>query len=192
MSAGRRAGPPGARAWLLALALGLAPPLAAEAPPLGRLFTTPEERALLDELRRQARLPAPPPAQVMATPAAPPPPPPAPRGSLTLDGYVIRGDGGRTVWVNRESSTGGALLGAEAVVEPPRRAGAGVRVEAADGTSALLRPGQTLPAGEARVQEGYLLPAPAPAASGRSPAPAGATDPRPGAAPGQARTGGRP
>jgi len=163
--------------WALLIVIALwapAPPVAAD-PTLGRLFSTPEERARLDEARRLAHLPPAPPTLADTAEArveSPPPPPPAPppRGSLAVDGYVIRGDGGSTVWVNRESSTGGPLLGVEAVVEPPQRPGVGVHLQAADGTRLLLRPGQSLPEGEAIVREGYLSPAPAatpvPAADG--------------------------
>jgi len=158
---------PALQRWLFALltAGGVTATAAAETPSLGRLFSTPEERARLDEARRQARLPAPeqmsPGEIAVAAPLEPPPPPP-PRGTLAVDGYVVRGDGTTTVWVNREGSMGGPLLGVDAVVEPPRRAGVGARVHAPDGTSVLLRPGQSLPAGETEVREGYLLPVPAP------------------------------
>ncbi|HAZ61929.1 MAG TPA: hypothetical protein DCY89_10195 [Gammaproteobacteria bacterium] len=154
--------------FVLLAACWVASAAAAEAPSLGRLFSTPEERARLDEARRQARLPAwmqmsPEEGAVAAPPGPPePPPPPPPRGTLAVDGYVLRGDGATTVWVNREGSTGGPLLGVDAAVEPPGRAGVGARVLAPDGTSVLLRPGQSLPAGETEVREGYLLPTPEP------------------------------
>jgi hypothetical protein len=132
---------------------------------LGRLFSTPEERARIDEARRRARLPPAPVVQPeaelveqeeLAEPAPPPAPPP--RGSLTVDGYVLRGQGPATVWVNGETSPGGPLLGTDATVMPPRRHGEGAYIETADGARALLRPGQVLPEGDDRVQEAWLLP----------------------------------
>lgn len=78
---------------LLALPAG-----AAEPPPLGRLFNTPEQRAQLDAQRYGAAQPA---APVEATsPAPPPPPPPAP---LVLNGVVRPARGAATVWLNQEA-----------------------------------------------------------------------------------------
>ena len=62
---------------------------AADAPGLGRLFFTPEQRAALDE-RRKARLPD--------KPAALPPSP-----TTRVDGYVRRAGGKSTVWIDGQA-----------------------------------------------------------------------------------------
>lgn len=75
------------------LALACAAPSRAE--PLGRLFLTPERRALLDRQRQANVL-----QQVESAEGA----------SMSLDGIVTRSTGKRTVWVNgrtqNESETG--------------------------------------------------------------------------------------
>lgn len=76
------------------LALGAAT-AAAEAPPdaaeqLGRLFTTPEQRRLLDRSRTET-----------AAPATPPPAPAPPRPRETrLDGIVLRGERPVACWLD--------------------------------------------------------------------------------------------
>ncbi len=78
------------RAGALAfIALSLAAP-AAGAQELGRLFLTPEQRTGLDA-RRKARVPDKPEAVAMAVPVR------------RIDGYVQRGGGKSTVWVNGEA-----------------------------------------------------------------------------------------
>lgn len=80
----------------LLLVLMLLPGIAVAADSLGRLFTTPAERASLDYLRQSRKaevLEADKPAE--ATPAVP--------SSISVQGYVKRGDGTKgTVWVNQK------------------------------------------------------------------------------------------
>lgn len=86
------------RIALCMLAATLAPPLparAAEPPPLGRLFNTPQQRAQLDAQRYGVAQPAQP------AEAAPPPPSP-PQPPLVLDGVVRPAGGKATVWLNQE------------------------------------------------------------------------------------------
>lgn len=102
--------------WLLALFLfSCSASLASDLPPVGRLLSTPTQRAQLDQLRhdtgkplpprpnfpdesiirpqiRQAPLPV---SKEVAQPEAPPPP-------QHFNGFVVRSDGPATVWVNRE------------------------------------------------------------------------------------------
>ena len=81
------------KAWLFGMA-GFALAAAAfscGAQELGRLFFTPEQRAALDG-RRRARVPDKPAAAPMV--ASP---------TTRLDGFVRRGEGRSTVWVNGES-----------------------------------------------------------------------------------------
>jgi len=94
---------------LLPLLLALcaaAPACAVEtAPPLGRLFLTPEARASLERQRqlnlREARS--------------------IEGGSLRLDGIVVRSSGKTTVWVNNQPQTENALDTGVAVATSPRR-----------------------------------------------------------------------
>lgn len=72
---------------------------ATAAAPGGRLFTTPAERAKLDNLRQTSKLPSPEELlddgneEISITPAMP--------GSVSVQGYVTRSDGKKgTVWVN--------------------------------------------------------------------------------------------
>ena len=82
------------RAWLIlccaATALAQAQP-----PQLGRLFSSPEERAQLDAARSGT-----PPAGAVQAPAPPPAPPP-PGPPLELNGLVQRSSGRSTVWLNQ-------------------------------------------------------------------------------------------
>lgn len=61
------------------------------APPLGRLFFTPEQRAALDELRTHR------PQRTVSVAAPAEAPPPA---LVTYSGLVQRSDGHSTVWIN--------------------------------------------------------------------------------------------
>jgi hypothetical protein len=132
--------------WVLALLLlGAAP--GAGAQPLGRLFTTPAERAQLDTLRasRPQRQEAAEPESSAGAPQTgldlPPPPPPAP---FTMNGLVVRSEGPNTAWVD-----GRPVLRAEDSEEGmrvnTRDAGPdGAAVTVLQGGQAVrLKPGQT-------------------------------------------------
>lgn len=132
-------------AALLALVLvSIAVPARAQASftTMGRLFTTPADRILLDQQRRAAMAqnaqavaaPPAPPAAVMPgmaadNAAAAPPPPPAP---VRFGGVLRRSDGQATIWVD----------------DAPRdtvlrtRPGAAVAVDVG-GRSVVLKPGQS-------------------------------------------------
>jgi hypothetical protein len=81
----------------LLIALMLLPSVAGAADSLGRLFTTPAERASLDYLRQIKKvevLEADKPAEMEAGPSIP--------SSISVQGYVKRSDGKKgTVWVNQ-------------------------------------------------------------------------------------------
>lgn len=70
----------------------------AQPPQLGRLFSSPEERAQLDAAR-SGTPPAGAAEAAQAPPAAPPPPPPSP--PMELNGLVQRSSGRSTVWLNQ-------------------------------------------------------------------------------------------
>jgi hypothetical protein len=77
------------RAAVLASFLVLQVAHAADAPELGRLFHTPQQRKALDASRTQASQP---PKASAAKPLAKPRP-------AHLEGYVVRPDGRSTVWI---------------------------------------------------------------------------------------------
>ncbi|MES2257607.1 MAG: hypothetical protein V4724_03760 [Pseudomonadota bacterium] len=121
---------------LLATLAGAAQPAWADGLPLGRLFSTPQERAQLDARRNgsvadpmtsasQAAAAA---AAAAAVAAAVPPQP------LQLDGVVQRSGGKSTIWVNQAplAASDGKLLDNRSVV---LRLPSGKRV--------ILKPGQT-------------------------------------------------
>ena len=121
---------------LLAAACLLGAGAVAGAQGLERLFSTPEERARLDILRRshEHRTPPAPPTQVEGAPFAP---------SLTVNGLVTRSSGADSVWVNGERVSRG------------ERTQAGIRVRAAAGARVRV----TLPrgAGTVRLKAGQNL-----------------------------------
>lgn len=92
---------------LVLIALSLAAP-AADAQELGRLFLTPEQRTALDA-RRKARVPDKPDAVAAVATVR------------RIDGYVQRGGGKSTVWVNGEAVPESAPQGAARI----RSAGSG-------------------------------------------------------------------
>lgn len=81
-----------ARALLLSLLAGLGPTASAE--PLGRLFSTPAERAALDASRANGGAPA-------AAEQAPPTIIDEEAPSVTMNGVVRRSSGKSTVWINQ-------------------------------------------------------------------------------------------
>jgi len=141
---------------LLILLMSLAGQCAAQLPPsarLGRLFSTPAERALLDNKRGAAPL-APVNANTPAgegtapggpafdTPAgaAPPPGPPP----VELNGLLRSSSGRTTTWLNAEPSAAGtAAVGGKAVT-----------LRLSSGRKLLIKPGQTYDAISGAVQEG--------------------------------------
>jgi hypothetical protein len=121
-------------AALLALA-GLAavhPP--AQAQEIGRLFFTPEQRQALDA-RRKARMPDRPSAPVIASP------------TTRLNGYVRRGNGKSTVFVNGEPVP-------EHAPEAPRIGADRVNINVGEsGARAGLRPGESIDRGSGEVRD---------------------------------------
>ena len=103
--------------------------------PLGRLFFTAEQRAVLDA-RRKAGLAD----QSMSTPGS---------STTRLDGFVKRSDGKSTVWVNGQPIP-------EAAPEAPRIGAGETRVAVPLGESRStvgLKPGETLDRGTGRVRD---------------------------------------
>ncbi len=120
---------------------------------LGRLFTTPEQRARI-EARRQGRAPVETPVAVV--------------DRLRVDGIMISSDGRRRVWINGAGVAPDAP-GSEVSLFRDGR----VRLELdAKGTRRDLRPGQVLDRITGEVHEGYQ-PAPEAPEGGAAPPPAG-------------------
>ncbi len=121
------------RVLLLCLVL-LAPPAFA-ADELGRLFFTPEQRAMLDLARRTQ--PSASQAEVETY------------EGVTLSGVVTRGDGKRTVWINGQPQTVG-----EGVTAGRTPASASIPLPGGEGRI-RLKVGQTLDPSSGKVEEGY-------------------------------------
>ena len=122
----------------VALSAGTTPVAAAE---LGRLFTTPEQRALMDRLRTELGA-APEPQN--AVEAVPEPEMREPAPAVAVNGLVRRSNGRATVWVNGRAvafpgpgRTG--VAGIEAIAPP---ADAAVRITTSTGRAVDLMPGQ--------------------------------------------------
>jgi len=124
---------------------------------LGRLFTTPEEREMLEALRRQ-----PPKPQTEAAPVVTPTVESAPVvPSVTMNGLVRRSRGRGMVWVNGVTSLEGDLDAQGIAVDVGALRGITLPVRIGNAPLAVgLKPGQTYDTGEAQVREAYQ-PAPA-------------------------------
>jgi hypothetical protein len=119
---------------------------------LGRLFTTPEERQMLEALRRE------PPAESQPQVADEAPPEPAPMAvpGVTVNGVVYRSRGNNTVWVNGVNSFDGDLGSQQVNVSTRGQPRPGVAVQLPRGRpGALLKPGQTLDTAAGQVTDLY-------------------------------------
>jgi hypothetical protein len=151
------------------LAIGLAAGVAANgvgaAEPLGRLFLDPTERAALEHARRAANAPpqvVTPEPEVVSGPDFTALEPPAPRPSIALDGYVTRGDGKTTVWINGVNSYDGDISAFALDSGRTGVQGNGVRIARDyDTTPLTLKPGQSYDPQTGRLTEIYAEPAPA-------------------------------
>jgi hypothetical protein len=141
---------------LTALPAFAATPLEAPAKPVGRLFSTPAQRAELDVKRNNGTLgmpdaPPAPPVEVVNTPPEPPPP-------MVLNGVVRRSGGKSTVWINDEPQIGTVLAGS--AVNPAGAAGSpgspsALSLRTSSGKPVQLKPGQRYEASEDRVRDAY-------------------------------------
>lgn len=132
--------------------LGLFACAAAQADSLGRLFHTPEQRAVLDQVRRGT------PAGALAADNSP-----ADGSGVTVNGIVTRSDGQRSTWVNGHLEHGG---GKESNSQRMRLPNGDVR----------LKVGQHIDPATGQVTESYRRPPP-PAAPAKPEAPPPATQP---------------
>jgi len=157
-------------AFLLA---GLTFAARAEEPPLGRLFLTPQQRAVLDNARRN-RVRA---AAVEAAADKKPKPPPV--KNVTINGVVRRSDGEPIIWVNGRPTDGETDDGMSVVASPGTDPSIVVR-EPEKGRKVRLKVGQRVDLTTGRVQESYearRLQEPS-AVGGEQPTPAESAGPR--------------
>lgn len=127
---------------------------------IGRLFSSPEQRAELDRLREEAG------AGAVAAPA---PDPPA-RGShpetgretpalaAAFNGIIVRGDGHAVAWIDGIETPAGSSTPAGARVAAERAPDGRLRIRLSLGrTTAVLAPGQFVDE-SGRVHDGYARP----------------------------------
>ena len=114
------------------------------ADPLGRLFSTPEERARLDAIRNDPDFGKPPPVEQVVEVAPAPDSPAAPRvPEVEVSGVVMRADGRNTAWINGHEVAAGEPS-PEGVRVYVRRDG-DVRIELPEGDETVpLKPGQKI------------------------------------------------
>ncbi len=118
------------------IAAGLAP-LAHGAERLGRLFLTPERRAVLEQ-QRQFNI------QEQQTLQG---------STMSLDGVVVRSSGKQTVWINRRAQNDNSNdLGVTTRISPADPGNAGI--EAGDGASTSLRVGQKINRATREINDG--------------------------------------
>lgn len=164
------------RLLLSSVLLMLAAPTLAQDAPLGRLFLTPEQRAALDNARRNKIR-----AEAVAAAVVKKPKPPAAR-SVLINGMVKRSDGETIIWVNGKPVEGETPDGMQFQAAPQGEGSVLVR-EPDKGRRVEIKVGQRVDLLTGRVQEPFerrqpsATPAPKPAprergfVSGRTRAP---------------------
>lgn len=148
--------------WLvIAVTLGAMPLAADAADDLGRLFTTPSERAQLDEARRSAPVERTPVLETRTRGATEQAVDTA--SMLTLRGVVKRSDGRSTAWVNDVNTYQGDVGATHQQVERTAIAGDAVTVKLPDGQSSVtMKVGQTLDPRRAEIRDLGTEPGPGP------------------------------
>ena len=110
---------------------------------LQRLFTTPQQRNELNELRKN---PPPPPGETKILPKLPP--------YITFNGLVTRSVGPTTIWMNNEDS----LFQEGFKIEEQQRQGLNIPIQLAGQKKGFtLKPGQTLNTLNGEIQENFEL-----------------------------------
>jgi hypothetical protein len=116
---------------------------------LGRLFTTPDERAALDQLRKLGDhapvVSGQPTAQAMPQPVA---------DEITLDGYVARSGGRSTTWVNKIPHSEADLTQDVIVLQKPSSAPA-IYLQTKSGKKIGVKVGETMDVHTQTVREVY-------------------------------------
>ena len=143
---------PAGRTVLYSLLLWVMPAQGAE---LGRLFTTPQERAMLEKSRHR------PTPQVEKQPKSSKKKPRSPVEAIktprvTVNGVVTRTDGTSTVWVNGMNSLDGDLDAQHIYVDPTSTRGEKVTIRLPNSPLELrLKPGETYEPSASTVIDGY-------------------------------------
>jgi hypothetical protein len=151
---------------LFAILLLAALPAANAADLAGRLFFTPDQRAQLDQLRKQ---------KTVASQARDEPAP----ETVTYNGIIRRSDGRTTVWMNNQPMSAAELRSGQSVAGSVSRDGRIVlqNPQAGNGAKLELKVGQSATLLSGKVDESFLSQRAAPSAQAKSsnmPKPAGA------------------
>lgn len=137
------------RIFLLMIAFLSGHAAGAGAEPLGRLFFSPDERAMLDRMRNNT------PRSAAAS-----------TGQVTLNGLVRRSSGKTTVWINQMPQRGSENPQGITVLKSTARSPV-VPLQLPSGKQIRLKPGQTFDTAKGKVHEGYeyVTPTPPPEAT---------------------------
>jgi len=129
----------------------------AHADGLGRLFSTPEERARLDRIREDPEFgKSPPVAEVVSEKPPEAGPPRVPE--VTINGVVIRAGGRSTAWINGHEVAVGEVTPEGLEVRVGGR-GERLQIRLPEGTSTVpLKPGQRIDVLSGVILEPYQLP----------------------------------
>ena len=136
---------------VIALLAGAAAPAFGQEPPLGRLFLTPDQRAALDNARRNRIR-----AEALAATAEKKPKIPLSR-TVTINGVVNRSDGESTVWINGQPTGGETADGMRVIVTPGSDSSVVLR-EPEKGRQIRLKVGQRADVLSGRIEESYDRP----------------------------------
>lgn len=154
------------------LLVAMLPAMAAD--DLGRLFTTPAERAQLDEARRGAPMPVAAPV-IVSRDAGTDGTDQDAASTLTLRGVVERSGGRSTAWVNDTNTYQGDVGAVHRQVQRTAIAGGAVTVALPDGNAPVqMKVGQTLDTQRAQIRD--LGTDPVPESDVPAPAPADAEE----------------
>ncbi len=152
----------------IGICIALLAPYTVMAEELGRLFTTPEERDMLNSLRIMAKQPAPEP-EIEPEPVIEeviPEPEPEPVEvveipGITVNGVVYRKGGKSTAWLNGENTLEGDLESQYLHVDGEKIKGQKVPVNIPNQQRSIeLKPGQTWQPGTGEVIDIYKQPQP--------------------------------
>ncbi|MGH8602096.1 MAG: hypothetical protein ACREXR_04765 [Gammaproteobacteria bacterium] len=137
-----------------------ATPMVVKGAELGRLFTTPQERAALDKLRREGPKPVAAPEDIMPSVTPEPISEAQPPQPITVNGFVKRSDGANTVWINGVNSLEGEFDSQGFQVDTHHIRSDRVTVTVSDrpGQQVEIRPGQTFDPAMGRMVDVYQVP----------------------------------
>ncbi|MEE4660720.1 MAG: hypothetical protein V2J89_09640 [Halieaceae bacterium] len=134
------------RALALALFVLTLPAVAQSEYPFDRIFTTPEERRMLDAQRRGEQVDALPGRSVEVAPES---------DRVTFSGYLLRADGSQIVWVDGESDVNDESASRAGAEHGAIRPGEGSVEFRARDSRRQLKPGQVWLLDRDEVVEGY-------------------------------------